>query len=104
MRKFFLILSLFFLIVGCVATSKPLYEKHVVSLDPRVDKWLVQTVKDSVDTLAIVVVSNAPLTDYSFLKKLKRNYYTGHVTRIQLKALLKDERIVRINSGEQKLH
>ena len=92
------------LMLACVSTNKPLEQKPLISVDPFVQNWMKKPAALSSDTLAILVISNAPLKEYGFLKHSKGNYYTGHVTRDQLKLLLNDKRVTRISGGEQKPH
>ncbi len=103
MRKLILLLMLS-LLWGCVSTNKPLRKQTTVSVDPFVQKWLTKPASVSSEKMAILVQSKAPLKEYGFLKHSEGNYYTGHVTREQLKVLLQDERIIQVSGGEIKLH
>lgn len=104
MKKVFLIIWISLFIFACVPTNRPLEQKPTISVDPLVQNWFKKPASLTSEQMAVLVVSNAPLKEYSFLKHTKGNYYTGHVTRDQLKMLLKDKRILRISGGEQKLH
>ena len=101
MKKSFFMVTVFIFLLGCVATNKTLWEKPNISVDPTVSQWLNAPAKSSLETLGVIVISKAPLADFTFLKKIKRNYYTGHLTKSQLKKLIKDERIARISAGKQ---
>ncbi len=104
MKRLIVMLFLSVLVVGCLSTNKTLWDKHRVSVDPFVAQWLESPAKSSAEVLPILVISSAPLADFTFLKKLTPNRYTGRVTKQQLQQLLRDERILRISSGQQKLH
>ncbi len=104
MKKGILVIGIALLLSACVATNKPLEDRPIQSIDPQVTKWLEKTPPESSETLPIVLLASEPVPEYSFLRKVKGNYYTGHVTHQQLKKLLLDDRILRIASGKQKLH
>ena len=104
MKRFLIFFSLILLTVACVSTNKSLWEKSKVSVDPFVSQWMQAPAKSSGEVLPVLVISSAPLADFTFLKKIAHNRYTGHVTKAQLQQLMQDERIIRISSGQQKLH
>jgi PBP1b-binding outer membrane lipoprotein LpoB len=104
MKRILALSTLIILIVGCVSTNKSLWDKHKASVDPFVSKWLEAPTKTEGEALPVLVVSSAPLADFTFLKKIGHNRYTGHLTKSQIQQLINDERVVRISSGRQKLH
>lgn len=104
MKRLLVLFSLILLIFGCVSTNKSLWDKHKISVDPFVNQWLEAPAKSTGEVLPVLVVSSAPLADFTFLKKLSHNRYTGHLTKAQLRQLMQDERVIRISSGQQKLH
>ncbi len=105
MKRFFPLLALIVLSVGCVSTNKTLWDKKpVASVDPFVSRWLEAPSKQSGEVLPVLVVTRAPMADMVFLKKVGHNRYTGHVTKEQLRRLMQDERVLRISGGQQKLH
>ncbi len=104
MKKSLLMVTLFIFLIGCVTTNKSLWDKPQISVDPLVTKWLEAPTKTADETLGIIIISKAPLGDYKFLKKVRPHRYTAHVTKSQLRTLLRDERIMRISSGQQILH
>ncbi len=104
MKRFGVLLILIVLSVRCVSTNKSLWDKHQVSVDPFVSKWLQAPAKRSGEVLPVLVVTRAPMADMAFLKKVGRNRYTAHVTKEQLQRLMQDERVLRISGGQQRLH
>ncbi len=103
MKNFLAFVIALTLLGSCIPTNKPLREAPKAQLDPFVQNWFQKPAALTSEKIAVLVVAKEALSGYGFLKHTKGNYYTGHVTRDQLKLLLNDPRIVRISGGEQKL-
>ncbi|MBN2424242.1 MAG: hypothetical protein JXR46_02085 [Calditrichaceae bacterium] len=75
-------------------------------MNPIVQKWLndPETKAETENKLPVLVTVTEPIQEYDFLKKITETSYTGHITREQLKTLLKDQRIKRISSSKEELH
>ncbi|MHB2150636.1 hypothetical protein ACX8XP_16405 [Calditrichota bacterium LG25] len=103
MKRFVVFSFIVILMFGCISTNKPLETKPVISVDPYVMNWFKKPAALSPEKIAVLVLSKESLKEYGFLKHNKGNYYTGRLTRDQLKLLLNDKRVLRISGGEQKL-
>jgi len=101
MRKIILLSLLFILFAGCVSTREVQFQRRA-ELDPQIDLWLAKKAHTPGETISVLVRTSSPVK-YPFLTHVKAAFYTGHVTRDQIKQLLKDPRVVRIRSGKKQL-
>lgn len=102
--KYLLLFVVFMaLLTSCYSTRGSGYQEETAAIDPQVQLWLVKEHKAPHDKLSVIVRASAPL-DYTFLTRIRDSFYTGRVTKEQLKILLHDERILRIRTGKKKLY
>lgn len=100
--RIYLLLALFFIVLaGCVSTREPQYQRRA-ELDPQIDLWMTKTAASATETIPVLVRTSDPV-NYPFLTHVKAAFYTGHVTKEQIRTLLKDPRVVRIRTGKKQL-
>ncbi|GEM_PF-3103506 len=101
MKKIFLFLISLFLF-ACVSTQGTSTHREVY-IDPNVNLWMARQATGQDEQLSVLIKTAEPV-HYPFLRKLNGSFYSGRITRRQLRKLIKDSRILRIRSSKAILH
>lgn len=104
MLKYLILSTLFFFLFACSSKKVATTQQTKPQLSVDVQNWMNTVKKQDTGKLAIMVKTKKPLDEYKFLKKISENFYSGNVTSDQLHDLINDSRVLRIDSGKQKLH
>jgi len=102
MKRLLLLIFFTTVITSCYSTRGS-GQREKAFIDPQVQFWLLKEHKAGQEKLAVLVRAYAPL-DYVFLTRISKGFYTGRVTKEQLKKLIRDERVMRIRTGKKKLN
>ncbi len=102
MTKILLLFLFLFLAAACVST-KAVSEENQPLVDVLVQEWMHKHDAKSAEKLPVIIQSKEALEGYGFLKMLKKNFYGGQASYMDLQRLQKDVKVLRIYTGREKL-